>query len=230
MSSPPSTRTGRLRLADLLERVEAGREDDVRLAVAEQRQAIARDLHDTVAHAMTVVCLHAEAAQQQWSDDRAVEQSLTIIESAAREAMGHLREGLGALETEVDPAEETTDEVRAFAGSLGVPVVVSVDAEMSPAGRALARRVVREALVNTARHAAGTTASVRITRDRDGLVVEVSNAASHGPVFTGGSQRGLAGLRELFAAHGGSVEHGPTPEGGYAVTAYLPADRSPVLA
>jgi signal transduction histidine kinase len=217
-----------LRLADLLERVEAGREDDVRLAVAEQRQAIARDLHDTVAHAMTVVCLHAEAAQQQWSDDHAVEQSLTIIESAAREAMGHLRTGLGALEAQVDPAEGTADEVRAFAASLGVPATVSVDVEMSSAERSLARRVVREGLVNVARHATGTTARVRITREGEGLVVAVSNAASHGPVFTDGSQRGLAGLSELFAMRGGSVEHGSTPEGGYAVTAYLPAERSSV--
>ncbi len=218
------------RLADLLARVEAGREDEVRLAVAEQRQAIARDLHDTVAHAMTVVCLHAEAAQQQWSDDEAVEESLAVIESAAREAMAHLRTGLGVLETEPGTSGELADEVRAFAGSLGVPVTVSARTELSAQERALARRVVREALVNAARHAPGTSAHIRIAQEGDRLVVEVTNAASESSSYVAGSRRGLVGLRDLFSAQGGMLEHGPTPEGGYGVAAYLPARRTPVPA
>jgi signal transduction histidine kinase len=223
------------RLVDLLARVEAGRDDEVRLAVAEQRQALARDLHDTVAHAMTVVCLHAEAAQQQWSDDRAVEQSLAVIESATREAMTHLRTGLGVLETEGDagevlPGKVLADEVAAFAGSLGVPVTTSADVALSPDAQTLVRRLVREALVNTARHAAGSSAHVRVARDRDLLVIEISNTAAASPGFGGGSGRGLAGLQERFASHGGRVEHGPTAEGGYGVTAYLPTPRTRVPA
>jgi signal transduction histidine kinase len=212
------------RLADLLGRVEAGREDEVRLAVAEQRQALARDLHDTVAHAMTVVCLHAEAAQQQWSDETAVAQSLAVIESAAREAMGHLRVGLGVLETEVEAGAQLHDELTAFAASLGVPVTVS-DSDstvLSPSEVPLVRRLVREALVNVARHAKGSPAHVLITHGSDQLVIEVTNPASQSGRFTSGSQRGLTGLHELCSAHGGRLEHGTTSEGGYRVAAYLP--------
>jgi signal transduction histidine kinase len=179
---------------------------------------------------MTVVCLHAEAAQQQWSDDRVVEQSLAVIESAAREAMTHLRTGLGALETEPRPSEQLADEASAFAASLGVPVTVSAGTELSPQERALARRVVREALVNVARHAPGTSAHVRIAHEADRLVVEVTNAASTGSTYVDGSRRGLVGLRDLFSAQGGMLEHGPTPEGGYGVAAYLPSRPSPVPA
>jgi signal transduction histidine kinase len=215
------------RLQDLVERIETGREYDVRLAVAEQRQAVARDLHDTVAHSMTIVCLHAEAAQQRWEDTDAVAASLDTIETSARRAMEQLRHGLDALQPE-DALDDPEAEVRAFAATLGISPSVRAVATMNHDDWALTWRVVREALVNVSRYAPGSEVTVRIAPDADGAVVEVvngpaSSAIPGGGAFTGGSGTGLAGLAELLEQSRCSLEHGAVPGGGYRVAAYLPS-------
>ncbi len=218
------------RLQELVERIEEGREYDVRLAVAEQRAAVARDLHDTVAHAMTVVCLHAEAAQQRWEDPDAVATSLDTIEASAREAMEQLRHGLDTLQPDQGP-DDPEDEVRAVAGSLGISPRVEGLASLDPRDWVLARRVVREALVNVSRHAPGSEVTVRCSRSDDTLLVEVVNGPAPGPspgaAFGGGSGRGLSGLGEHLEQHGCGLEHGALPGGGYRVAAYLPSSVVP---
>jgi signal transduction histidine kinase len=219
------------RLHDLVARIEAGREYDVRLAVAEQRAAVARDLHDTVAHAMTVVCLHAEAAQQQWEDRAAVSASLDTIEAATREAMEHLRHGLDTLHPD-HGGDEAEDEVRAFAATLGITPRVHGLAAMNPQEWALSRRVVREALVNVSRHATGSDVTVRCSHEDQTILVEVVNGpAARGTsareAFSGGSGRGLSGLGELLEQRGCGLEHGALPGGGYRVAAYLPSSVVP---
>ena len=204
------------RLHRLMQEMEAGHGGDLRLAAAEQRQSMARDLHDTVAHAMTVVCLHAQAAQR--SADPA--SSLVVVEGAAREAMTRLREGLVALETE----SGLPDEVRAFASVLGVEVEVRVGADLHGPALLLARRVVREALVNAVRHAPGAPVTVTVL-GADPVELSVTNPsgpATGGAGFAGGSGSGLTGLAELLVAHGGRLERGPLPGGGFRVVAYVP--------
>ena len=102
------------RLRGLLARVEAGRGAELRLTVAEQRQAIARDLHDSVAHAMTVVTLHAGAAQQCWEDPETVRGSLATIEATVRDAMAELRSGLATMEDEGPTAHDLVADVVAL--------------------------------------------------------------------------------------------------------------------
>jgi signal transduction histidine kinase len=196
-------------LSALLASLETGRSAQVRLAVAEQRQGIARDLHDTVAHAMTVVCLHAEAARHALAETTTVDKSLEIIETTTREAMLQLRQGLRSLEATDDLVEETLG----FADSLGVGIevrLVGVPRMLDGDDALVARRVVREALVNAARHAPGTQVLVQILTEPSGLVVEVSNDQRHGrpDVSDLGSGTGLLGLGELMRAHGGRLEHG----------------------
>jgi signal transduction histidine kinase len=211
------------RLRALLDATETGRAAQLRLAVAEQRQVIARDLHDTVAHAMTVVCLHAEAARRPQVGTLDVDRSLEVIESTTREAMLHLRQGLRSLEIGNDLVEE----LLGVADSLGVDVDVrlaGVPRSLDGDDALVARRVVREALVNAARHAPGTPVRVQICAEPDGLVVEVSNgrAAERGRLSDVGSGTGLLGLGELVRAHGGRLEHGALGDR-FRVAAHLPS-------
>ena len=211
------------RLSVLLASIEAGRAAQVRLAVAEQRQDIARDLHDTVAHAMTVVCLHAEAARRPRSDALTIERSLEVIETTTREAMLQLRQGLRSLES----GDLLVEEMLGFADALGVQVdvrLVGLPRTLDGDDALVARRVIREALVNAARHAPGTPVQVQILAEPDGFVVEVSNGRADERALRSdlGSGTGLLGLGELVREHGGRLEHGALADD-FRVTAYLPA-------
>jgi signal transduction histidine kinase len=210
------------RLSALLTSIEAGRAARVRLAVAEQRQDIARDLHDTVAHAMTVVCLHAEAARRPQAATLTVDRSLEIIETTTREAMLQLRQGLRSLEGD----DVLVEEMLGFADALGVHVdvrLVGLPRTLDGEDALVARRVIREALVNAARHAPGTSVQVQILAEPDGFVVEVSNARADDRAAASdlGSGTGLLGLGELVREHGGRLEHGALADD-FRVTAYLP--------
>lgn len=224
------------RLSALLARTEAGRGSERRLAVARQREAVARDLHDTVAHAMTVVCLHAQAAQLAPADP-ATHRSLAAVELVVREAMAELRSGLATLEAHDDLA----DELLAVAATLGLRPSVDIAAGLPAYEPILLLRVLREALVNVSRHAPG--ADVRIvvgpspaagsngvaaSSRPDGVVLQVVNGpapSGGGAAYVAGSGSGLIGLAELLAQDGGRLSHGVTPEGGYRVTASIPAPR-----
>jgi len=231
-----STRAAALQA--LLTSIEAGRGHAVRLAVAEQRQHVARDLHDSVAHAMTVVCLHAAAARSHANDAEVVRASLATIESTVRGGMDELRQGLDALEPEEGSspspgrtlggavtAGDLGHEVEHVASTIGVTTVVDVaggQVELDAIVVSVARRVVREALVNVARHAPTADARVRIVAEPAQLVVEVTNETRHGLGFDHGSGTGLRGLAELVHGHGGRLEHGSSTEARFQVTAYLP--------
>ena len=227
-------------LQALLIGIETGRGHAVRLAVAEQRQQVARDLHDSVAHAMTVVCLHAAAARGHAYDAEVVRASLATIESTVRGGMDELRQGLDALDPvggstpDASPGgilggavtgEDLGHEVEHVASTIGVTTVVDVaggQVELDAMVVSVARRVVREALVNVARHARTADARVRIVAEQGQLVVEVTNEARHGVRFDHGTGTGLRGLAEVVHGHGGHLEHGSATEAEFRVTAYLP--------
>ena len=227
-------------LQALLTDIETGRGHAVRLAVAEQRQRVARDLHDSVAHAMTVVCLHAAAARGHAYDADVVRASLSTIESTVRAGMDELRRGLDALDPVGGSTPDATagsnlggvmtggdlgQEVDHVASTIGVTTWVDVaggQVELDAVVVSVARRVIREALVNVARHAPTADARVRIVAEQGQLVVEVTNEARHGVRFDHGTGTGLRGLAEVVHGHGGHLEHGSSTEAEFRVTAYLP--------
>jgi signal transduction histidine kinase len=211
------------RVAQLREGVaelELGRAVETRLAVAEQRHRLAQDLHDTVAHAMTVVCLQAAAGRR--LDDADV---LDTIISTARRGVVELRDGLSALDLDVlDP-----DGIRAEARRAGLVPTVSVDVgDLPPEVALLASRLVRETLVNAGRYAPGAALSVRIERELESeterLTVEVVDDGGESD-FVHGSGTGLTGLAEQVAAAGGRLTWG-TSGTGFQVCAMIPLDRT----
>lgn len=210
---------------EIVEDLDRGRDADIRVAVARQRQEMARDLHDSVAHTMTVVCLNAGAARRVAGTDPDTRgEALATIVQASRAGMGELRRGLDVLE----PADALrAPSLRGMAEALGVDLHVSLHAGLEPAASdaALLHRVLREAVVNAARHAPGARVEARL-EVRDGLVrLEVTDDGPGTPSSAGralGSGSGLAGLAALLRERGGELDYGPAPTGGFLVAATLP--------
>jgi signal transduction histidine kinase len=213
--------------AEMLERLG---EDRVHAAVAEERARIARDLHDEVAHAMSVIAVQAEAADGALEHDpELVRRPLVAIRDTARVALTDMRRVLGALGGS-EAADDAPQPGLARLGSLvetaraaGLSVSLSVDGEPRRLPAPLdvaAYRVVQEALTNVRKHSGARHVDV-IVRYRDEAVhVEVvDDGDGSGP--GGGSGKGLAGVRERVAVLGGHVVAGPGP-GGFALRAVLP--------
>ncbi len=201
--------------------LERGRGAATRMAAAHERQALASELHDTVAHAMTVVCLQAGAHRRTGGDAGS---ALRTIATTAAGSLAELREGLDAIETTAHPLE--SGRLSAIGRRVGIEVTVTAPhpAPSGPAA-ALAFRVVREALVNVARHAPGAEAEVNVSRVGDTLRVEVLDAGSASPPVVSGSGAGLSGLAQVVRSAGGTLGWGPRAEGGFAVAAEIPEDR-----
>lgn len=217
-----------LRTQELLAELDEGREVRRRLAAAEERHAIARDLHDSVAATMTVVCLHAAAARKLSADEaEALRAALQTIESTARAGLAELRTSLDALDGEPagDVPEVGIDHVVAAARSAGLEVRARLaDISGLPLDvRRLAGRVLREALVNAARHAPGSEVEVDLLATGDAVRLEVtdSGAATGSDLDAHGTGHGLRGLAERVAALGGRFEAAPHGRG-FRVLAELP--------
>jgi signal transduction histidine kinase len=197
--------------------LEEGRGAALRLARARERQALASELHDTVAHAMTVVCLQAGAGRRAGEEPVEV---LTTIAAAATSSLAELRDGLDSLESEGPPLEPAR--IVALGQRVGVAVDVTTPTVVDGVAGTLGLRVLREAIVNTARHAPGASARVSVTRDEGILGLEVlDDGGRRAPVITG-SGRGLEGLAETLSDVGGTLEWGPRPTGGFQVRASIP--------
>ena len=223
-------------LRERAERAEEEREQRANQARAEERTRIAREMHDVLAHKVTLIALHAGALEVSRGVDERVQQAAALIGTTAHEAMEDLREVLGVLRTGADldgtelaPQPSVADIERIVGDSLaaGVRTDLTIDLPVGDVpdtvGRA-AYRVVREGLTNAHKHARGAAASVMVTGDaKAGLRVEVVNCAS---VFTTtllpGSGAGLLGLRERVTLLGGTLDAGPTDAGGWRLVAWLP--------
>lgn len=200
------------------EEMRRGRDAEVALAVAEQRERLARELHDSVAHALTVVCLQASAAQV--SADPA---ALEAILATARRGLVELRQGLDRDTGALGVAALTETAARA---GLRPAVTVSGDLDgLSPRVRDLAARVVREALTNAGRYAPGARVEVTVEVGET-LRVAVADSGSphteHTEPWRLGAGTGLTGLAEETAAAGGSLTWAPR-DGGFALELALPA-------
>ena len=211
------------------DRLEHGREADARRAAAEEQARIARELHDVVAHALSVIVVQAAAADDVFEVEPArAREPIRAIETAARAALGDLRRVLGVLHESADyepqPGLERLDSLVEQVRATGLAVSLEIQGAPRPLPAAVdlsAYRIVQEALTNTLKHSGAEHASVRV-RYGDPLALEVRDDGS-GAVLSGGPEgSGLIGMRERAAMLGGSVDAGDAPDGGYVVSARIP--------
>ena len=214
------------------ERLEAAREHEARAAVAAERARIARELHDVVAHAVSVVVVQAQAGQRLVGvDDGRVRQSLEAIEDTARTALNEMRRLLEMLRESEDPplapqpGLAAVDTLVAQVREAGLPVSVEVDGDpvpLSPGAELSAYRIVQEGLTNALKHARASRVSVRILFRGDRVEIEVEDDGVAGAPARDGGGHGLLGMRERVALYGGDLESGRMPGGGWLLRARLP--------
>jgi signal transduction histidine kinase len=217
-------------LADLAAQLERERDERALRAVAEERTRIARELHDEVAHAMSVIAVQADAAEGALAHDPAlVRTPLLAIRDTARNALGDMRRVVGALrgdeaaELAPEPGLARAAELVAHARAGGLEVDVQTVGEPAPLPAALdvaAYRVLQEGLTNVRKHAGARRVEVLIRYERDRIGIEVRDDGD-GSGRGGGSGRGLAGLRERIALLDGQFAAGPAA-GGFVLSATLP--------
>jgi signal transduction histidine kinase len=221
-------------------RAETARAETARV-VADERLRIARELHDVVAHSMSLIAVQAGVgAHLIHEDPAAAEKALSVIADTSSEALAQTRSVIGLLRSGDDaqpsvPGLAALEPLVEGVREAGLPVDLRVEGAVRDVPAAVdlaAYRIVQEALTNAVRHAPGRPVTVRLARDGDGLSVDVDGAGGSGaggalPPGTAGSGYGLVGLRERAHAVGGTFAAGPTPDGGFRVTARLPAGVAP---
>jgi signal transduction histidine kinase len=224
------------------------RTEELRRLAGEERMKMARDLHDVVAHNISVINVQANTALHLM--DRQPErarQALTTINEVSKQALVELRSVLGVLRDVDESAPRSPSPGLARLGDLvdsaaAAGLTVHVEPPDGPAPLPAevdlaAYRIVQEALTNSARHSGGSTATVRISQRSGGLLVEVADNGKGQPGGSGsrsgsgsgsrsGSGHGIAGMTERAKVLGGTLHAGPRPDGGFEVQAWLPADRS----
>ena len=211
-------------------RLEHERETELRRAAAEEQARIARELHDVVAHALSVIVVQAAAAADAFkSDPRLVQEPIQAVEGAARTALADLRRVLGILQHEggyapqpgLGSLDELLEQVRAT--GLVVELDVRGTAQRVPAPIDLsAYRIIQEALTNTLKHAHAKHAQVRI-RYGDPLQIEIRDDGHGANGNASGS--GVVGMRERVALLGGTIETASLPGGGYRIAAAIPTGQ-----
>jgi signal transduction histidine kinase len=232
-------RTRRLYVAELRERAlraEREREEQARAAVADERARIARELHDAVAHGVSVMVVQAEAAEEMLGvgDLERARAPLRKVQGSGREALVELRRLVGMLrEPDADadrapqPNLSNLDALVVTIRESGLPVDLQVEGTPSPLPAGLdlsAYRIVQEALTNALKHAGPAHATVVVTFRGDTLELDVSDDG-YGAAAANGGGHGLAGMRERVALYGGELVIGPQPGRGYRVRAQLPLPR-----
>ena len=218
-----------------LEREQAA---EARRAVAEERTRIARELHDVVAHRVSLMTVQAGAAKTVAADDpEAASQAMHAVENAGRQALDELRHLLGVLRPETDvedlgPQPGLADVPRLVDQSraAGLDVSLTMDgAQIDLPARVdlSAYRIVQEALTNALKHAGpGARAEVRLQTDNRGVDIEVLDNGRGVTILTG-SGHGIVGMRERALLLGGRLDAGPRPGGGFHVVAHLPIGEEP---
>jgi signal transduction histidine kinase len=211
---------------------EREREAVARVAVAEERARIARELHDIVAHAVSVMVLQVGAVRHKLPDELADDRdALRDVERAGRTALAEMRRLLGAMRDDreeisfvpqpgLDGLESLLEEV----GRAGLPVVLHVDGEPVPLPRGVdlsAYRIVQEGLTNALKHARASTADVTVRYKLDELEIEVRDNGI-GTTTTDGLGHGLVGVRERVKIYGGEMSAGSANGAGFVLSTRLP--------
>jgi signal transduction histidine kinase len=210
-------------------------EERARVAVTEERTRIARELHDVIAHAVSVVVLQSRGARKLVSpEEREVRDALDTIEHSASEALTEMRRLLSLLREHDEelalapqPSLARVDALAERARAAGLSVELNIDGELAdlPAGIDVSGyRIVQEALTNALKHAGPARATVHITRSDNALAIEVTDDGES-PSATGEGGHGLVGMRERVAVYGGRLEAGPRTAGkGFSVRVELPLE------
>lgn len=208
------------------------REKAARRRADEERLRIARELHDVLAHSISVINVQAGVGLALLdTDPEQARTALTTIKSASKEALGEVRQVLDTLRTPGDaprapaPGLDRLPELVDQAAGAGLTVDVTTDGARTtlPPGADLAAfRIVQEALTNVVRHSGSRHARVQLSYGVRMLTLTVDDDGPSTHADAGGSGNGLAGMRERAAALGGTIEAGPRADGGFRVVAELP--------
>ncbi|WP_399934961.1 sensor histidine kinase [Streptomyces kanamyceticus] len=219
------------RRADEAERT---REETARRRADEERLHIARELHDSLTHQISVIKVQSEAAVHvaRKRGEQVPEALLAILE-AGREAARELRATLEALRDDDTTPPNGLDHILELVervGKSGLAATLTIEGQRHDVPAAVGRtayRIVQESLTNIARHAAATTASVRIDYRPDALALRVDDDGRARPDTAPEPGIGLLGMRERVTALGGHLRAAPRSEGGFTVQAELPVERAP---
>jgi signal transduction histidine kinase len=235
-------RRRRARWAELqarTERLERERQEEARRAVAEERLRIARELHDVIAHSMSVIAVQSAVGNHVIDAQPAeARQALAAIEATSRSALTEMRRLLGVLRQAGEPRGSLTPapgladlaSLVAQVQDAGLRVWINVEGHRGsvPPGVDLsAYRVIQEALTNVIKHAGSSSATVTIRYGDDSVAVEITNQGPAAPHLRVprpriGSGHGIIGMRERVAVFGGEFAAGPRPDGGFLVRACFP--------
>jgi signal transduction histidine kinase len=230
------TRRAYLRsLEERAARLERERDTQVQVAMAAERARIARELHDVVAHNVSVIVVQADgAAYAIESDKERAKQALEAISATGRTALAEMRRLLGVLRESdeggsyapqpgVEQLTDLVDQIRAS----GLPLRFQIDGvpqELSQGLQLTVFRIVQEALTNTLKHAGtGATAHVNLHYGDESVEVRIRDDGRGAAAGDDGRGHGLVGMRERVAMYGGSAQARPRPGGGWEVVARLPA-------
>jgi signal transduction histidine kinase len=226
---------------ELQDQIRLSQAQRARWELSEQRVQIARELHDVVAHGVSVITVQAGFAGLVMNDRDQVASSLRSIETTGRQTLAEMRSLLDVLRVTGDPGHEALspapslrdlDALAARTREAGVQVAVTTrgsDVALSPVVELTAFRIIQEALTNVVKHAGHARATVDLLATPDQLIVTVRDdgaATENGPVTAG---HGIVGMTERASAVGGSVRVGPLPGRGYSVVARLPVSARPTV-
>ena len=219
----------------LAEQTERAEGEQARRAVLEERTRIARELHDVVAHHMSLVAVRAETAPYRLADlPESAQAEFSSLSEVAREALAEMRWLLGVLRDDqpatLAPQPELADlsSLVDTARQAGLAVELSVPAALGrvPSGVGVCvYRIVQESLSNASQHAPGAAVTVSVDHDCGAVLLRVANGPGGSADPSGNEQgpgHGLTGMRERVALLGGSLSAGPSPDGGFVVSAVLP--------
>jgi signal transduction histidine kinase len=213
--------------------LERDREHAAQLAVSDERQRIARELHDVIAHSVSVMTVQAGAVRRLLRPEQERErEALLSVEATGRQALTEMRRLVGLLKEDTvmpmyapQPSMKTLDVLVGTVREAGLPVELTVEGErreLAPGVDLAAYRVVQEALTNALKYAGPARAWVSVNWGGDELEVQVENDGQADDNGDSGSGHGLVGMQERISVVGGTFESGPRPGGGYVVKARIP--------
>jgi signal transduction histidine kinase len=235
-------RSRRLRAEALEERaaaLEATRAEEAKRAVADERLHIAQELHDVLAHTLSVIAVQAgTGAHVIDTEPSEARRALETIAETSRSSLVELRQLLGVLRSDEKeksyvpaPRLADLDRLAADITAAGVPVQIAVDGSpngITPGVELVAYRIVQEALTNVLKHAGPAAANVRLDYRPGGLDIEVIDNGRGGGARNGKpAGHGLIGMQERVAMYGGNLQTAPAPGGGFRVVAHLPYGEHP---
>ncbi|WP_091556815.1 sensor histidine kinase [Micromonospora pattaloongensis] len=224
----------------LEERARAAEENQRALAeqaVADERRRIARELHDVVAHHVSVMGVLATGARRVLGrDPQVADEALRTIEETSRTTLREMRRLLDVLRTDAEPAAELAPQpglagIEALIEQVreaGLPVTLRVDGAPAPLDPGVALtiyRIVQEALTNTLKHAGAATAQVRLSFGVYWLILEIFDTGRGPAPRPGRVGHGLVGMRERVALYGGTLRTGSRPGGGFRIHAKIPMEQ-----